>query len=192
VDQPTKAVQPTAALIVNAGRSVFVPDTVSDFLWNSQSHGALTDTVDTALLLAALMLARRLSNRAWRVGATMAFTGLLSNVADRLGAASLTHPSLPRGAIDWIPLGKYVTNLADIFIALGVLIFTIDCLRGAVRRLGPHRSVRITAAVAAVTAIAIWANFWQTNRHTITMRQQTIAHSAVTVGTAAQKASAPK
>jgi lipoprotein signal peptidase len=134
VDQATKAVQPTGTFVVNTGAAAILPSALGDALWNSPTLGAACDVLDTVLLLVALNLTRRLNTTKNRVAATAVLAGLFSNLADRLGTASLFHAGLPRGAVDWIPVPLWPTartNLADLVIALGVLALGYRTLRHA-------------------------------------------------------------
>jgi len=132
-DQVTKAVQPPGSFAVNTGGAAVIPGTIGDALWQSPTFGAVTDTVDAALLVIALLYSRQLPGRC-RTGALIAIAGGLSNLADRLGATSLAHSALPRGSIDWIALWPGVkTNLADLGIAAGLLVAGSALLPLAVR-----------------------------------------------------------
>jgi hypothetical protein len=134
VDQATKAVQPTGAFVVNTGGAAILPSALGDALWRSPTLGAACDTLDTVLLLVALNLTRRLSTTKNRLAANAVLAGLFSNLADRLGTASLFHAGLPRGAVDWIPVPLWSTartNLADLVIALGILALGYRTLRHA-------------------------------------------------------------
>jgi hypothetical protein len=53
-DQVTKAVQPPGSFAVNTGGAAVIPGTIGDALWQSPTFGAVTDTVDAALLVIAL------------------------------------------------------------------------------------------------------------------------------------------
>jgi Signal peptidase (SPase) II len=171
-DQATKAAQPAGSFIVNTGGSNILPSALGDALWHSQTFGAVCDTLDTALLLGALGLAGKLKNTSHRVAATAILAGLLSNLADRLGASSLFHAGLPRGSIDWILVPMWPnpveTNVADVVIVLGTLTFAYQAARKALRALRAltHRSRAsgLAAATAGLIALATWTTIWQANR----------------------------
>jgi lipoprotein signal peptidase len=173
VDQATKAVQPTGTLFVNTGGWTILPSAVSDALWGSQTFGAACDTVDTVLLLAGLRMAGRLANTRQRLAATALLAGLLSNLIDRLGGASLFHPGLPRGAIDWIPVPAWSTarmiNVADIVIVLAALTLAYQPARRAIQAIQAlvrgSRPAHLAGAAAGLIAVAIWTTAWQANRY---------------------------
>ena len=180
-DQATKAVQPDGTFVVNTGGAAFIPRDIGDALWRNPILGAVSDSVGAVLLVTALLYARRLSGRL-RAGTLMTLAGGLSNLADRLGTASLAHPALPRGSIDWIPVWPgAITNVADIFIATGSLIvgctlmpFAVRSRRRAVR---PGLRLRLAAASAALIAVAVWSGVWQANRQAVIQHEE---HPATT------------
>jgi lipoprotein signal peptidase len=177
VDQATKAVQPAGTFYVNTGGWSILPSALGNVLWSSQRFGAACDTIDTILLLAGLGMAVRLANTRQRLATTALLAGLLSNLVDRLGAASLFHPGLARGAIDWIPVPAWSTattiNIADIVIVLAALALAYQPARRAIQAiqvLVRHSSAeRLAAAAAGLIAVAIWTTAWQTNRHNAEM-----------------------
>jgi hypothetical protein len=176
VDQATKAALASGDFVVNTGNVAALPAGLSDTLWDSPTVGAACDTVDTVLLMVALNLTRKLGNAWNRLASVAVIAGLLSNLADRLGASSLFHADLPRGAIDWIPVPLWPsarTNLADVAIALGVVVLGYQALRTAavaVRGLTRRsRVARVAAATAAVLALAGWTTFWQANRNAVAL-----------------------
>lgn len=168
-DQLTKAIQPAGTFAVNTGGAAVIPGTIGDALWQSHTFGAVTDTVDAMLLVIALHYSRRLPGR-YRLGALVSIAGAFSNLADRLGTASLAHSALPRGAIDWIPLWAGVrANLADFCIAAGLLLASSALVLHAARAarriiLRPSHRLRVLATTAALIAVAAWSGIWQANR----------------------------
>jgi ABC-type transport system involved in cytochrome c biogenesis permease subunit len=185
VDQASKAVQPAGRFVVNTGGAAILPASLGDILWKSQTLGAACDTADAVILLAALRMTRSLADTRQQVAATAVLAGLLSNLVDRLGGSSVFHAGLPRGSIDWIPVPPWPTgrtNVADIVIVLGVLVFTyrparrtIHAIQALARR---SRAARLATAAAGLIAIAIWATVWQANRHAADLR--TTARSETT------------
>jgi hypothetical protein len=152
LDQATKAVQPTGAFIVNTGGAAILPSALGDALWKSPTLGAACDTLDSVLLAVALQFTRGLRTTRSRVGAIAVLAGLLSNLADRLGASSLFHAGLPRGSIDWIPVPLWPaarTNLADVAIALGALVLGHQALRKAALAAGTWHKIRPRLRVPA-------------------------------------------
>ncbi len=149
-DQASKAAQPPGTFIVNTGGAAILPAALGDALWKSPTLGAVCDTVDAVLLLGAMSLSRKLRTIRHRIAATAVLAGLLSNLADRLGASSLFHVGLPRGSIDWIPVPLWPTartNLADVVIALGALAFAYQPARTAMHAL--RTRIGGTGSVAA-------------------------------------------
>lgn len=185
VDQASKAVQAAGTFIVNTGGPAILPSPLGDALWNSPTFGAACDTVDTVLLVAALGMARKLTNRWQRVTATAVLAGLLSNLVDRLGGSSLFHAGLPRGCIDWIVVPAWPTaraNIADVIITLGAVAFiyrparhTIHAIHALARR---SRAARLAAATTGLIAVAVWTTIWQANRHTADLRVTTRSETA--------------
>jgi hypothetical protein len=194
IDQATKAIQPTGTFVVNPGGAAIVPSPVDDALWRSQTFGAACDTAAAAVLLTALAVANRLANPSPHVAATGVLTGLLSNLIDRMGAASLFHDGSPRGCIDWIPVPLWPaarTNIADIVIAVGVLALAYRTARRAIhagrRLVRSSRHARTVVACTGLIAIAIWTTLWQANRNAAgvetTIRPETATQCASTVYT---------
>lgn len=172
VDQATKAVQPAGTFFVNTGGWSIFPSALGNALWNSHTFGAVCDTADTVLLLLGLRTAGKLTNTRQRTATTALLAGLLSNLIDRLGGASLFHAGLPRGAIDWIPVPAWATattiNIADIVIVLAALSLAYHPVRQvthALRAFARSRAARLAAAAAGLIAVAIWTTAWQANRH---------------------------
>lgn len=185
VDQATKAVQPASTFFVNTGGWSIFPPAVGNALWKSRTFGAACDTADTVLLLAGLRMAGKLTNTRQRMAATALLAGLLSNLIDRLGGASLFHAGLPRGAIDWIPVPAWSTattiNIADIVIVLAALALAYHPARQAIHALHAFarrsRAARLAAAAAGLIAVAIWTTAWQANRHTAELRMKAPAET---------------
>jgi hypothetical protein len=172
-DQASKAMQPAGTFTVNIGGPAILPSALGDTLWRSQTFGAACDSIDAVLLMAALGAASRATNTARRLAVTAVLAGLLSNLLDRLGASSLFHAGLPRGCIDWIPVPAWPsakTNIADIFIALGILALVCHAghrtARASYALLRPVPAKRLAAAATGVIALATWTAIWQANRHT--------------------------
>lgn len=130
--------------------------------------GAVLDLAGAALLTAAvLLLLRRRHPVLLRAPAALAIGGWTSNLLDRLGLHHLTAPGSVRGAIDFVPLGKYSFNVADFFIIGATLAFSLaHGYRWATARLSgapadvpncrprPGRPARIVTATGAVVLVA--------------------------------------
>ncbi|WP_410590516.1 signal peptidase II [Amycolatopsis sp. lyj-23] len=133
--------------------------------------GALLDLLGAGLLAVAVLT--RLPGRhpvAVRLPAALAIGGWTSNLLDRLGMHHLTAPGSVRGAVDFIPIGRYCFNVADFFIIAATLCFVVASARRraatkpaaaarhpwpALRK--PARVVAATGAVALVAAVTVGA-----------------------------------
>jgi hypothetical protein len=180
-DQASKAVQPPGAFVVNTGGAAILPAAVGDALWKSPTLGATCDRVDLALLLGALILTRKLPNSRRRAAGIAALAGLLSNLADRLGASSLFHAGLPRGSIDWIPVPLWPTartNLADIVIALAALAFAYQPARRAIQAVRTHIDAMSSAAKRRHTCHRLCGRLpWRRHRQQGTGRGTTMTRA---------------
>jgi lipoprotein signal peptidase len=109
--------------VVNAGSTWFLGGTVSG--WYADAvHGALLDLASIeALTLGAFLLLRRPRPRRLLLPALLMLGGWGSNLLDRLGLHLLTAPGHGRGAIDFLPLGHFYYNVADVCIVLGTALF---------------------------------------------------------------------
>ena len=177
VDQTSKAIRPAGTFVINTGGPAILPSALGDALWSSDTFGAACDSIDTVLLVAALGVVRKVTNGGRRVAATAVLAGLLSNLVDRLGAASLFHGGLPRGCIDWISMPAWPsakTNIADIVIALGMLALFYHAGRRTIRAghvlTRPIPAFRLGTVAVSVIALAMWTATWQANRHTAELR----------------------
>jgi lipoprotein signal peptidase len=171
VDQVTKAVQHANHFVVNTGGAALVPSAIGDFLWRSPHIGAVVDTAAVAALCAVARLIPAIAGAIGRVGAAMMVGGLSSNLLDRLGFASLLHAGLPRGSIDWVPLGSHLhANVADGFVALGAALIVANALR--------HWRLRRTTQVATLIALLIWTMVWGSNRCAASRHRQEVVAAA--------------
>lgn len=136
--------------------------------------GAVLDLAGSALLTAAvLLLLRRRHSVLLRAPAALAIGGWASNLLDRLGLHHLTAPGSVRGAIDFVPIGRYSFNVADFFIIGATLVFalahgyrwatvklshaTVDIPRHRSRLRTPARVVTVTGAAVLVAAVTLGA-----------------------------------
>jgi lipoprotein signal peptidase len=175
IDQVSKAVQHANQFVVNTGGAAIVPSSIGDFLWRSPHIGAVADTAAAAGLFAAVRLSGCLSGASRRVAAALVVGGLSSNLLDRLGFASLVHPGLPRGSIDWVPLGSHLrANLADAFIALGTALLLAVGVTCTVRKVLRRRPLSRTSKLALLLALLIWTSVWGANRHAAVADRQDV------------------
>ncbi|MGW5719962.1 signal peptidase II [Amycolatopsis sp. NPDC003865] len=139
--------------------------------------GAVLDLAGAALLTAAvLLLLRRRHPVLLRAPAALAIGGWTSNLLDRLGLHHVTAPGSVRGAIDFVPLGKYTFNVADFFIIGATLAFSlahgyrwattrlsdaaVDAPRPRARLRTPARIVTATGAAVLVAAVTLGATHY--------------------------------
>ncbi|HVU92499.1 MAG TPA: signal peptidase II [Jatrophihabitans sp.] len=107
--------------------------------------GAVADGIGVlAVALGLVLVLRRARRPAVLVGTALLAAGWTSNLLDRLGLHELTAPGSARGVVDFIPSGgRSRSNLADLWIALGLLVLLLVLLLGAGaaagRRVSPGR-----------------------------------------------------
>lgn len=164
-DQATKwwAWRNSPGVLINPGGDSLVGDVVGNW-YSDRLPGAALDLLDVvALSVAAWLLVRRPRPIAVLVPGAVLLAGWSSNVLDRLGLHFWTAPGSIRGAVDFIPLGSYVYNVADFFIASGTAVFVLVAgfllLRRAI--LGLRRGVqpvwRAGLAAAALGLVGVVA-----------------------------------
>jgi hypothetical protein len=111
-----------------------------------------------------------------RASAAFAIGGWTSNLLDRLGLHHLTAPGSVRGAIDFVPVGRYTFNVADFFIIGATLVFALaqghrwataklshtgaDIPRTPLRLRTPARILTATGAVVLVAAVTLGATHY--------------------------------
>src|SRR4051794_1339943 len=165
VDQGTKwgAGGHVPDVLVNTGGDPLVGRAVGR-LFVDRAPGALFDLMDALLLTIAMYaLVRRRPPLAILVAGAVAVSGWASNVLDRLGLHFVTAPGSARGAVDFIHIGRYFYNVADLTIIAGTSSFALlilieylrhaGALREAVRGPLPRRKLLVLAA-AAIALIA--------------------------------------
>jgi lipoprotein signal peptidase len=145
IDQATKwwGWRHVAGPIINPGSDVIAGEVVGHW-YEDPLAGAFLDLFGLGLLTTALLvLIRRRRPAAVHVPATLLIGGWGSNQLDRLGMHIWTAPGSVRGAVDFIAVGHYRYNLADVFIVGGTLLLlsSIGYLlgRGAYDRPRPER-----------------------------------------------------
>lgn len=121
--------------VINPGGTWFLGRTVSG--WYSGSlGGALLDLVSLEVLaLAAFVLLRRPRTPLVLAAGILTIGGWASNLVDRLGMHAAAAPGSERGAVDFIPLGHYYYNVADVCITAGTLLL-LGVLAARIRHQG--------------------------------------------------------
>lgn len=134
--------------LINPGSTGFLGSTLSA-IYSRPVSGALLDILDFCLLgVLVWILVRHRRSRAVLGSAAVMLAGWGSNLLDRLGLHTVTAPDSVRGAVDFLPLGSYCYNLADLCISGGTAVLLVVASRGLVRRfdhplaLGPLLGVR--------------------------------------------------
>jgi lipoprotein signal peptidase len=172
LDQGTKAWawRQASVTIINSGS---VMGGAVNACFSGRISGAVLDFFDAVALCAAGFVLVRIPRRpAVLVSATLVIAGWGSNLLDRLGMHSVTAPGSVRGAVDFIHVGRFHINVADLFIA-GATTVLLALVAGRSRRsrsVGPRsaertagpgrparRTSRRTAAWAASAAVAVAA-----------------------------------
>jgi lipoprotein signal peptidase len=123
------------ALINQGGFIALRPDMRAWFA--APTAGAVADGIGALLVLGGvLLLLRRPRRPAVLLGAGLVAAGWTSNLLDRFGLHDWTAPGSVRGVVDFIPTGGGSrSNLADAWIALGVLVLVVASARR--RRVAP-------------------------------------------------------
>src|SRR5689334_19903742 len=114
---------PTAQ--INAGGDALVGPTVGAW-YAAPLPGALLDLVGVVVLGVVLQaLLRGYQPAAIQLSGTLTVSGWSSNLLDRLGLHRLSAPGSVRGAVDFIPIGENLYNIADFVIGAGTLGFVV-------------------------------------------------------------------
>ena len=127
VDQMTKwwAWGHVPGALINTGGDPLVGRAVGR-LFVDGTPGALLDLMDALLLTIAMdALVRRRPPLAIFVAGAVAVSGWASNVLDRLGLHFVTATGSASGAVDFIHIGKYFYNVADLMIVAGTSSFAL-------------------------------------------------------------------
>lgn len=143
---------------MNAGGDILTGSSIGDW-YSGRISGAVLDLLDFGLLSVAVSSLAR-----FRIPAAVAVSGALmtggwgSNLLDRLGLHYWTAPGSVRGAVDFIHVGSYIYNIADIFIVVGTPLF-VACVgyyavRAARRGRIPTPSKRRLLAQVRVPVLA--------------------------------------
>jgi len=125
-----------AALLNQGGFIALRPDMRAWFA--APTAGAIADAAGAVLVVAGLaLLLRRPRRPAVLFGGALVAAGWTSNLLDRFGLHECTAPGSVRGVVDFIPTGGGSrSNLADGWIALGIVVSAAAMVAAAVRRRG--------------------------------------------------------
>jgi len=137
-----------AALLNQGGFIALRPDMRAWFA--APTAGAVADAAGALLVLAGVaVLLRRPRRPAVLLGGALVAAGWTSNLLDRFGLHEWTAPGTVRGAVDFIPTGgRSRSNLADGWIALGVLVLVVMLVARLVAGLVARLVARLIAAAA--------------------------------------------
>jgi lipoprotein signal peptidase len=143
LDQTTKwwAWRHLREAVINPGCNWLVGATVDRWYLLPVPGGVLDGLGVGAVLGGAALLARRRPSLPLLAPAALLDGGWASNLLDRLVLHHLTAPGSDRGVVDFLPLGVYFYNLADVFITVmtAVLLVTLGY------RIRPRRRHRAEA-----------------------------------------------
>lgn len=157
IDQLTKgwAWRHLPTTVINTGSTWFLGGTVSGWYRDGLS-GAVLDLASTQVLALGLFtLLRRARRLSVLLPAACLISGWASNLADRLGLHLLTAPGAPRGAVDFVHIGRVTANIADICIVAGTLLLGAGVL---------YRRYRGPAAAPASVPVAVRPRPWRRAR----------------------------
>ena len=150
VDQLTKAWawRHSAGTVINPGSTWFLGHTISGWYEGPLSGAALDLAGTQVITLGLFTLLRRARRLSVLLPAAGLISGWASNLGDRLGLHLLTAPGAPRGAVDFIHIGRGTINLADVCIVAGTLLLGA----GALFRQYRGRAARVSAPPAVPAA----------------------------------------
>lgn len=110
---------------MNAGGDIFTGSVIGT-LYSGRISGAVLDLLDFSVLgVVVSSLARFRLPVSVALPGTLMAAGWGSNLLDRLGLHYWTAPGSVRGAVDFIHLGSYIYNVADVFIVVGTPLFVL-------------------------------------------------------------------
>jgi lipoprotein signal peptidase len=135
VDQVTKcwAWRELPLAHINFGGNPLVGPVVGGWYADPVTGAVLDLAGGATLVVAVLLLLRRRHPVLLLAPAALAIGGWTSNLLDRLGLHHFSAPGSVRGAIDFIPVGKYTFNVADFFI-VGATVWTAGRYASALKR----------------------------------------------------------
>jgi lipoprotein signal peptidase len=97
--------------------------------------GSVIDVGAAALVvLIGVVLVRSRRSPLTLFGGALTLGGWASNLGDRLGLHDLTAAGSERGAVDFLPWGDRLWNLADLVILLGLALLVLAALTAPLRR----------------------------------------------------------
>jgi lipoprotein signal peptidase len=133
-DQATKwfAWRHVPTVLINQGGFIALGHGVRAW-FAAPTAGAVANVVGALLVAAGLaVLLRRPRRPPVLVGGGLLAAGWTSNLLDRFGLHGWTAPGSVRGVVDFIPTGtQSCANLADAFIATGVVVLGLAAVRKA-------------------------------------------------------------
>ncbi|MEV4313727.1 signal peptidase II [Actinocrispum sp. NPDC049592] len=147
---------------INFGGDPLVSPAVDRWYAGPVSGAVLDFLGAVVLVLAVFAFLRRRHPVVLRASAALAIGGWISNLLDRLGMHRLTAPGSVRGAVDFVPIGRYYFNVADFFIIGATLVFVgariyrwATTSLPAVRpeKTGTPATMRLPARMGAVTGL---------------------------------------
>lgn len=112
--------------IINPGGKLLVGRTVGGW-YADPLKGLLLDVLSVGLVGVAwsVLVRGRRPSVVLASGALM-LAGWGSNLLDRLGMHDWTAPGSPRGAVDWVHIGRYTCNFADFCIIGATTLFLLS------------------------------------------------------------------
>jgi lipoprotein signal peptidase len=135
-DQVTKwlAWRHVSGALINEGGFIALRPGVRAW-FAAPTAGALADLVGILLVLGGLAcLIRRPRRTPTLLGGGLVAAGWSSNLLDRLGLHQWSAPGSVRGVVDFVPsVGLSRANLADVWIAVGVLVLCAEAARRLAR-----------------------------------------------------------
>jgi lipoprotein signal peptidase len=144
VDQATKwwAWRHASGTIMNSGGDVLVGPTIGRW-FADPVQGALLDLLSVGLLsVASWVVLRRRRSLLLLVTGSLMIGGWGSNLLDRLVMHYWTAPGSVRGAVDFIHVGQYAYNVADLFIIGATPLFLVAVSAHYLRHSVPNRPAR--------------------------------------------------
>ena len=144
--------------VINPGATGVLGSTVS--AWYSEPvGGGLLDLLSVEVLtLGAFTLLRGPRPLLVLVSGSLMIGGWGSNLLDRLGMHRVTASGSARGAVDFIRLGPYLYNLADVCIASGTVLFVVA---GCLRRLRTSRGAAARGPMRQSRRPQPWVSAWR-------------------------------
>jgi lipoprotein signal peptidase len=135
--------------IMNSGGDVLVGPTIGRW-FADPVQGALLDLLNFGLLsIASWAVLRRRRSVLLLVTGSLMIGGWGSNLLDRLGMHYWTAPGSVRGVVDFIHVGQYAYNVADLFIIGATPLFLLAVSAQYLHRSVPNGPARQRLATPA-------------------------------------------